>query len=173
MDDPTKIPHGDPYPQPDLEHTEPENVNVAHERGDADVFTITKYGIGLAIGVVVVVFMMWGLFDWFYARESDKPVALSQQILKERPTAPPEPRLQSHPRVDLRELRESEETALTSYGWINPDAGTVRIPIDQAIDMIAKKGLPSKPSPAGAIDNGYREMPSGSSSGREMEKVMQ
>jgi hypothetical protein len=170
MDDITRPPHGEPHPE--LPHHAPENANVSHERGDADVFTITKYGIGLAIGVVVVVFLMWGMFDWFYARESDKPVALSSQILKERPTAPPEPRLQSRPKMDLRELRESEETALSSYGWINPDAGTVRIPIDQAIDMVAKKGLPSKPSPAGA-ESGYRQIPSYSSSGREMEKVMQ
>ena len=171
MDDITRNPH----PEEDSvhAHTTPENANVSHERGDADVFTITKYGIGLAIGVVVVVFAMWGLFDWFYARESEKPVELSQQILRERPTAPPEPRLQARPRVELKDLRDAEETALTSYGWINPDTGAVRIPIEQAIDMVAKKGLPSKPSPAGAQEDGYRLMPSGSSSGREMEKVTQ
>lgn len=171
MDDITRHPH----PEEDSvhAHTTPENANVSHERGDADVFTVTKYGIGLAIGVVVVVFMMWGLFDWFYARESEKPVELSSQILRERPTRPPEPRLQARPKVELKDLRDSEEAALTSYGWINPDTGAVRIPIDQAIDMVAKKGLPSKPSPAGALEDGYRQMPSGSSSGREMEKITQ
>ena len=173
MDDITKHSHSDPHAEPAHGHFSPENANVSHERGDADVFTITKYGIGLALGVVVVVFMMWGLFDWFYQRESDKPVALSNQILKERPTAPPEPRLQSRPKVDLQQLRDSEETAITSYGWVNPDAGTVRIPIGQAIDMVAKKGLPSKPSPAGSIDKGFRQMPSSASSGREMEKLTQ
>lgn len=170
MDEITKHPHPEPH-NPAHGHHQPEHANVSHERGDADVFTVTKYGIGLALGVVVVVFAMWGLFDWFYARESDKPVELSSQILRERPTRPPEPRLQAFPKVELKELRESEETALTSYGWINPDLGTVRIPIAQAIDMVAKKGLPSKPSVTGALENGYRQMPSGSSSGREMEKI--
>ena len=42
------------------------NPSVAHERGEEDVKTISGFGIGLAIGIVVVVFAMWGLFEWFY-----------------------------------------------------------------------------------------------------------
>ncbi len=164
MDDITKHSHHHPH--------EEENPSVAHERGDADVFTISKYGIGLAISVVIVVFAMWGLFDWFYIRESDKPVEFSPQVLKERPSLPPEPRLQAQPKVELRQLRESEEQHLNGYGWIDPDKGTIRIPIEDAIDMTAKKGLPSAPG-APDLVRGSRQMPSGSSSGRILEKFAQ
>ncbi len=53
------------------------------------------------------------------------------------------------------------KTILNSYGWVDPDKGTVRIPIDQAIDIVAQKGLPSKPSPAGLDNDGYRMIPDG------------
>ena len=165
MDDITR-PHQHQPPHYD------ENATVSHERGDADVFSISKYGIGLAIGVVIVVFAMWGLFDWFYARESGKPVEFSAQVLKERPTQPPAPRLQAQPKVELRELRESEETYLNGYGWVDPDKGSIRIPIDQTIDMVAKKGLPSSAGAPGMISRSRQE-PSASSSGRLMEKFAQ
>lgn len=165
MDDITKHPHPHPHGA--------ENPSVSHERGDADVFTISKYGIGLAIGVVIVVFAMWGLFDWFYSRESGKPVDVPLQVLKERPTRPPEPRLQAQPKVELKDLRDSEAALLEGYGWIDPDKGTVRIPIKDAIDAVAQKGLPSKPSADGGVENGYRQIPSVSSSGRVMEKITQ
>jgi hypothetical protein len=99
-------------------------------------------------------------------------------MMNQRPSLPPEPRLQGisrpePPRVELRQLRNDEEVILNNYGWIDPNKGTVRIPIDQAIDIVAKKGLPSKPSPAGTENDGYRTIPSDASSGRTLEKISQ
>ena len=31
---------------------------------------------------------------------------------------------------------------LNSYGWVDPKAGVVRIPIDRAMDLLLQKGLP-------------------------------
>ena len=55
------------------------------------------------------------------------------------------------------------DAILDSYGWVDPDKGIVRIPIDQAIDIVAQKGLPSKPSPTGLDNDGYRMIPEDSS----------
>jgi hypothetical protein len=57
---------------------------------------------------------------------------------------PPEPRLQTEPREDLRNLRESEERTLTTYGWVDRNAGVVRIPIDRAMTLTVERGLPSR-----------------------------
>ncbi|MGA3008199.1 MAG: hypothetical protein ABSE59_09940 [Opitutaceae bacterium] len=35
----------------------------------------------------------------------------------------------------LKELRASEQTELTSYGWIDQKAGVVRLPIDRAMEL--------------------------------------
>ena len=47
------------------------------------------------------------------------------------------------------------------------------MPVDMAIDMVLKKGLPSKPTPAGMENDGYRVLPMDSSSGRTLEKISQ
>lgn len=134
------------------EHGLPDNPRVAHEKGDADVFAVTKYGIGLGISVIVVAMMMWGLFDLLYLREQRKSEVspVPARVLNERPKLPPAPRLQATPKIEIRELREDEAKILDSFGWIDPDKGIVRIPIDRAIEAVAKKGLPTKP---GVVSN--------------------
>jgi hypothetical protein len=41
-------------------------------------------------------------------------------------------------------MRAAEDAALDSYGWVDKDAGIVRIPVDRAMEILAKKGLPSR-----------------------------
>jgi hypothetical protein len=150
-----------------------ENPRVSHERKDVNVFQITAFGIGLLIGCIVVVFAMWGLFDLFYSRESAKNPPFPPAMMNERPKLPPEPRLQANPKVELKDLRDSEDAILDNYGWIDPNKGIVRIPVEQAIDIVIKKGLPSKPSPSGSDRGGYRTIPEYSSSGRTLERIAQ
>ena len=38
-----------------------------------------------------------------------------------------------------------EEQTLNSYGWVDQQAGVVRIPIDRAMDLLAQRGLPTRP----------------------------
>ena len=45
----------------------------------------------------------------------------------------------------LRSFRDSERTTLSSYGWINRDRGTLRIPIDRAMELTVQRGLPARP----------------------------
>jgi hypothetical protein len=43
-----------------------------------------------------------------------------------------------------------EEKTLHSYGWVDQRAGVVRIPIDRAMELVAQRGLPTRPQ-AGAV----------------------
>ena len=161
------------------------NPHVSHERGDVNVFQITGFGIGLVIACIVVVFAMGAMFAYLAKREDKKNPPIPASMVQEKQQAPPEPRLSGvaldangqvsprsvYPRVELKELREDEAAILNNYAWVDPDHGIVRIPIDQAIDIVAKKGLPSKPSPAGLDNDGYRMIPAASSSGRTLEKI--
>jgi hypothetical protein len=150
------------------------NPGVSHERRDVNVFQITAFGIGLLLSCIVVVFAMWAMFDFLFAREEAKNATNpAAAMMKEQNQSPPEPRLQAQPRIELRDLHADEDAILNSYGWIDPNKGIVRIPIDQAIDIVAQKGLPSKPSPVGQTSDGYRMIPEDSSSGRTLEKISQ
>jgi hypothetical protein len=178
MADLTNKPHHD-------EH-EDANPEVSFERQDVNVFQITAFGIGLLISCMVVVFAMWALFAFLAKREDNRNTPIPKQMAAERQYVPAEPRLSGlkvengqvsehpvYPRVELKELQDDENAILNNYGWVDPSKGTVRIPIDQAIDIVAKKGLPSKPSPAGSDNDGYRTIPSVASSGRTLEKISQ
>jgi hypothetical protein len=170
MAESTKNPHG----KHGHDHEPLVNPAVSHERRDVNVFQISAFGIGLLLGCIVVVFAMVAMFDFLFAREDKKNTgSATAGLLSERPKLPPEPRLQAEPKVELRDLRADEDAILSSYGWVDPNKGIVRIPIDQAIDIVAQKGLPSRPSPAGQDNDGYRMIPEDSSSGRTREKISQ
>jgi len=168
MADSTNNPHHKNAADPEI------NPAVSHERRDVNVFQISAFGIGLLLGCIVVVFAMWAMFDYLFSREDAKNAASpAASMLNERPKLPPEPRLQAEPKIELKDLRADEEAILSSYAWIDPNKGIVRIPINQAIDMVAQKGLPSKPSPTGLDNDGFRMIPEDSSSGRTLEKISQ
>jgi hypothetical protein len=43
---------------------------------------------------------------------------------------------------NLRSFREREDAALAGYGWVDKNAGTVRIPIERAKELLLERGLP-------------------------------
>jgi hypothetical protein len=60
----------------------------------------------------------------------------------------PDPKLEENERGQLNGILSQQEDALYSYGWIDEKAGTVRIPIERAMDLVAQRGLPVRPQGA-------------------------
>ena len=50
--------------------------------------------------------------------------------------------IEEHPDVEVKQLRGQEDVILSTYGWVDKNAGIVRIPIVQAMDRVLEKGLP-------------------------------
>ena len=123
--------------------TEPEsNPVVAHEPTDANTWAITRFGIALGLCVLLVHLILWWLFAHYSSREAKFSPLVPEMIKTQAPREPPEPRLQGNPQADLRKMLQDEDTVLNHYGWVDPERGVVRIPIDRAIDVIATRGLP-------------------------------
>lgn len=61
------------------------------------------------------------------------------------PQTTPAPRLLAHPKAELRALRTLNRDRLNSYGWVNKKKGIVHIPIERAMQIIAKRGFPPRP----------------------------
>ncbi len=173
MANPTKHPHGHGGSDEHEHHGTGENAHVSYERRDVNVIQITGFGIGLLVAFMVSVAAMWVLFGYFKQREDKVNPANPPAMMSEKPMLPPEPRLQAEPVTELKEMRANEEMLLTSYGWVDSAKGTVHIPIDQAIDMVAQKGLPAKVSEQGGDHDGFRMIPSDASGGRTLEKISQ
>ena len=118
------------------------NPAVAHERTDADARVITRFGIALTFFLIVSQLVLWWVFSSFSKREQQLSPPISAMIKAQAPSQPPEPRLQANPQSDMRKMLEEENEALTHYGWVDPDRGIVRIPIERALEIVAQKGLP-------------------------------
>jgi hypothetical protein len=58
----------------------------------------------------------------------------------------PAPREQVSPRVDLETFRAQENAELNSYGWIDRQAGTVRIPIARAMELLSQRAASASSS---------------------------
>ena len=124
---------------------EPRNPHVHHEPGDVNALFLTKFGIGMAFVIVVFLFMLWGLFQYFAQREAAQGPPPSQGVGETAQKLPPEPRLQASPALDMRKMRAAEDQILHQYAWIDPDKGIVRIPIGRAMDLMAQRGFPVLP----------------------------
>lgn len=143
-----------------------------HEHTDANVWMIVQFAIWLMAAAFVVHGLMWGMFEWFAKDRTDRaPVAEFPLAKEQEPRLPAGPRLQAIPANEIFEFRQRETADLTSYGWIDRNAGVVRIPISEAMHLAVQRGLPSRQAaPADATSSDPALMPADSSAGRTMER---
>jgi hypothetical protein len=118
-----------------------------HEKRDLRVSYVGVFFIGLFLLIAAGLLVSWGVFDLLLSRRAatdtpPPPLAIT------RPNRPPEPRLQVNPPLELDEIRGEEEAQLNSYGWVQKEAGVVRIPIEHAKELLLERGLPVRPQPA-------------------------
>ena len=131
-------------PHAQAAHDAADNPEVHHEQSDVSIRGILGFGAALMAGTVVVFVLMRLLLSFFEAREARQVPPMYPLAVTQEKRLPPEPRLQTDPRGDLAELRAREDAALHSYGWVDKNAGVVRIPIDAAIKLTLERGLPAR-----------------------------
>ena len=125
-----------------LPHANDDKPVTSHEGSDVNLRAILGFLAGLTVACVFINFLVWLLFTYFSVRESRQPAPVFPLAVQKENRLPPEPRLQVHPRDDLRDLRAMEDEILTTYSWVDQGAGIVRIPIDRAMKAIVERGLP-------------------------------
>lgn len=130
------------------------NPDVSYESRDLNARAVFGFFLALAIGGVLVIVLLWGVYkrlagSYALPHPTTTPIATTGRELRGVGGDPaatfPQPRLQPDPAADLNKFRVREEELLNSYGWVNKAAGKVHIPIDRAIDILAKTGLPTQP----------------------------
>ena len=119
-----------------------DNPEVTHERSDVNVRVITAFGLGLAILALVVHLGLYWLLN-YYERSAVRR-APAPSAIETEPPIPRVPRLQVSPQSDLAEMRAAEEQVLQSYGWIDKERQIARIPIERAMELLAKRALPAR-----------------------------
>ena len=125
-----------------------QSESKAYETRDVKLRPLVVFIAGLTVvGIVVylVVFLMLRLFSGQAAKEDARvaPSSVSRPAPgpgEER--LPPEPRIQANAAADMDALRRQEDARLTTYGWVDRQAGIAHIPVDVAMTQILEEGLP-------------------------------
>ena len=135
-----------------------------HEVNEVKVGGITWFLIVLTVSVVFIAWLIVAVLNTLEGRERKAELeSRPSPFASERPKLPPEPRLQlapnseeqidkleppnlktQHPLEEMKDLRDSWDKQLNSYGWVDQKTGVVRIPIDQAKKLILERGLPTR-----------------------------
>lgn len=148
-------------------HTDEASVREGYEVSDANTGGIVVFLIALFISVGVFFVFCFGMGKVINNAldQHDGPVnkwnaanqiaprkaiqsnpALAQQQLAKLTQQFPTPRLETDDgNLDLAQLHDREDLLLNYYSWIDRSKGTVRIPIERAMEIIAKQGLPVAP----------------------------
>jgi hypothetical protein len=155
---------------------ETHHVNPGHgdyERRDIGAAGVLYFLAGLAIFAVIIHFLVAGIYDFLDKRTEAQQAPVSP-LVSNVPTDTrhlstnykeylkqnfPAPQLETDERGQLDKIREDEANTLSTYGWVDQKAGTVRIPIDRAMDLIAQRGLPVRSQEGSAENNSKNEKP--------------
>ncbi len=142
------------------------DANLGYERTDANVTGIVVFITALAIFAAVTGLLCYGIGKVINAHlnKEDGPNSkwtktVDIRQLGNMPSSPemqnkvaeltqtfPTPRLQTDDgNQDIADMHARENLLLDHYTWIDQSKGTVRIPIERAIQLIAERGLPLAP----------------------------
>jgi len=170
--------HNEPEGEKILASHGPEKVDASlgYERSDVGVTGIVVFVVALAIFVVVGGVLCYGIGKVINARlnKEDGPNSKWTKTVDVRqlgnfPSSPdlqnkvaemtqsfPTPRVQSDDgNQDVADLHAREDLLLSNYTWVDESKGTVRIPIERAMELIAQRGLPvAQPAQTQAVMTG-------------------
>ena len=115
-----------------------------YETRDANVRGVFNFLVILGIVLVVIALVCWGVFRFFTAHEVEAPA--SESPFADTRQIPFGPVLQVRPRQDWLKFKEEQERSLETLEWANRSAGTARVPIELAMQLLVKKGVPARPA---------------------------
>jgi mono/diheme cytochrome c family protein len=111
-----------------------------YETRDANTGGVYNFLVAMAVTLVITGLVCWGMFRYFSAHYVDQPA--SDSPFADTRQLPLGPQLQVNPREDWKKFREEQDKTLETYAWENRSAGTARVPIEVAMDLLVKKGVP-------------------------------
>jgi hypothetical protein len=182
------------------------NPDVAHEESDVAVRPLLWFVGGLTAFTIIVCVAMLIMFAYFLNRERSQELKASPLARQGEERLPPEPRLQlapghgvttddgvrhnlsyenkpegvPQPQSEYLVVRDEWAHELNDYGWADEKAGTVRVPVGEAIKRYLQQHPPKpqqgaqqqqgQPPATGANEAPKEQTPSDSSSGQQTEQ---
>lgn len=111
-------------------------VTERYERSEVDGKRVIHFFVVFFLALALCIAGLVWVFDLF--KLAYNPVGQ----FYEPSQIPPPPRLQVQAGKEMEMLRQREDRILSTYGWNDKAAGVARIPIDRAMELLLKRGLP-------------------------------
>jgi hypothetical protein len=121
------------------------NEKSTVETSDVQVKPAALTGVLILVGLVVIIFLLRLIFNYSHSAAVSKVRwDKTSNFNLDAEEQGQMPLLQRDDAADMRVMLQEEEKILHSYGWEDKAAGIVRIPIEQAMDIVVKQGLPTR-----------------------------
>jgi hypothetical protein len=115
---------------------------AGHEANRLRVRDLVYFAVAL-VGVTVLVQIVLARVMHGLAREEKELDALALPRFAGDSGEIPAPRIQADPAQELKKMKAEDLGRLNNYGWVDRKASIAHIPVERAIDILARKGLPS------------------------------
>ncbi len=151
-----------------------------HETTDISLDGVGKLTIGFVVILTVVSAVMYGTYrmldrqaraadtsiskinaDRVRADISNSPLMDQANSLDGKGRMPAGPKVLTNEPEWLRQVRAKVTAEQTTYGWVDKDAGVVRLPIERAKQLLIERGLPVTAPPAEVAPPADAEAPTG------------
>lgn len=132
-----------------------QNPEVSFEPEDIEPRPVILALVGLGLACIAFYFVVLWMYSFLNRYQAAHQPPTSPLVVQSRDTRHvtkaevekfPEPRLEEDERNQLDGIRINEEQRLNSFGWVDQSTGSVHIPIQLAMEMLVKQGLPTAPS---------------------------
>jgi len=143
---------------------------VDHEESDINIRLVLWILAGSVVFAVVVHLALGGIFQLFKRQEERKKQEVQTRVTGETRHAPLVPLLQPFPYKnsqgqsespldhtpvsDMQKLARQHQEQIGSYGWVDEQAGVVRIPIDRAQHLLVERMKRNRATMSGGADGG-------------------
>jgi hypothetical protein len=120
------------------------------EAKDANIPLVVWTTVGILVTLVLCM-VIAALQFRFEESVMPKPTG----IFSNQRRLPPLPRLQAFPAKDLAAFKDQQMSRVESFGWVDKQAGVAHVPVEKAMEMLLKSGLPipvqKKPAAGAAV----------------------
>ena len=158
-------------------HSVKSNGHADYERKDISVTGVVVFLVGLGALLLVSYFIVdvfYHALEKHFEAEQTPVSPLVTNAQRDTRRIPPQygedyakylkesfpaPQLETNERTQLNEVRRREEDVLSTYDYVDKNAGTVRIPIDRAMDLLAQRGLPVLPQASSSAPQSAKPQP--------------
>ena len=128
-------------------HAVQHGVETGEFDREINVRGILWSGVWLTVGTLAFALLMWWFLRGIQTYDEHHEVKMMPMMVQ-NPQRPPTavPLLQEDPAVDMVAMRKREDGLLDRAGWVDQPGGTLRVPVEVAIDAIVQRGVAPFPA---------------------------